>query len=189
MHVVFAGTDDNLWDGVVQAAGGGSSTQLTGNTSKLAPAAALAPDGKVHVVYTGTNKHVYWFVAAAPATVHDLCDGQAAGCFIISDFAPARGVGSDGAPVALFRGTDGKVYASTLAGTQWGAAALVSGADTTALAPAIAGDGSGALVDVVYVRDGDRVARHAQLGAGGWQPATTVAATALTGAPALAAAP
>ena len=98
VHVVFAGTDDNLWDGVVQAAGGGSSTQLTGNTSKLAPAAALAPDGKVHVVYTGTNKHVYWFVAAAPATVHDLCDAQAAGCFIISDFAPALGVGSDGTP-------------------------------------------------------------------------------------------
>ena len=57
------------------------------------------------------------------------------------------------------------------------------------LAPAIAGGGSGALVDVVYVRDGDHLARHAQLGAGGWQAATTVSATALTGAPALAASP
>ncbi|MDB4969293.1 MAG: hypothetical protein JWN44_4982, partial [Myxococcales bacterium] len=189
VHTVFAGTDTNLWDGVVQAAGGGTSTQLTGNTSALSPAAALAPDGKLHVVYTGTDKHVYWFVAAAPGTVHDLCAGQPASCFIVTDFAPTLAVGSDGAPVVLVRGTDAKLYASTLAGTQWGPATLVSGADTTSLAPAIAGSGSSALVDVVYVRDGDHLARHAQLAAAGWQAATTISATALTGAPALTAAP
>ncbi|MGZ3408503.1 MAG: hypothetical protein ACXVAN_18760, partial [Polyangia bacterium] len=85
VHAIFAGTDNNLWDGVVQAAGGGTSTQLTGNTSALAPAAAVAPGGAVHVLYTGTNQHLYWFVAAQPQTVHDLCDGQAAGCFIVTD--------------------------------------------------------------------------------------------------------
>ena len=63
VHAIFAGTDGNLWDGVVQATGGGTSTQLTGNTSAMAPAAAVAPGGAVHVVYTGTNEHLYWFVA------------------------------------------------------------------------------------------------------------------------------
>jgi hypothetical protein len=185
VHVVFSGTDTNLWDGVPQAAGGGSATQLSGNTSALAPAAALAGDGRLHVVYTGGNKHLYWFVAAAPATVHDLCDGQAAGCFIVSDAAPALAIGSDGAPTALFRGTDGKVYASRLTGTQWGAATLVSGNDTTSLAPAIAGGGSSALADVVYVREGDKALRHAQLVAAGWQAPVSIGTTAATGAPAL----
>jgi hypothetical protein len=187
VHAIFAGTDDNLWDGVVQATGGGASTQLTGNTSALAPAAAVAPGGAVHVVYSGTNQHLYWFVASTPATVHDLCDGQAAGCFILTDAAPALAFGSDGSAVAVWHGTDGKLYGSRLVGTQWGAAALVSGGDTTALPAAIAG-GAGAIVDVVYVRS-DGTPRHAQLTASGWQTPVTVAAVALTGAPALAATP
>jgi len=188
VHAIFAGTDGNLWDGVVQAAGGGTSTQLTGNTSGMAPAAAVAPGGAIHVVYTGTNQHLYWFVAGAPATVHDLCDGQAAGCFIVTDAAPALAFASDGNAVAVWHGTDGKLYASRLAGTQWGAASAISGSDTTTLAPAIAGGVAGSLADVVYVRS-DGTPRHAQLTSGGWQAPVTVAAAALTGAPALAATP
>ncbi|HEX6837456.1 MAG TPA: hypothetical protein VF334_12840, partial [Polyangia bacterium] len=187
VHAIFAGTDGNLWDGVVQAAGGGTSTQLTGNTSAMAPAAAVAPGGAVHVLYTGTNQHLYWFVTAAPATVHDLCDGQAAGCFIVTDAAPTLAFGSDGNAVALWHGTDGKLYASRLAGTQWGAATAISGMDTTALLPAIAA-GSGNVADVVYVRS-DGTPRHVALTAGGWQAPVTVAAVALGGAPALAATP
>ena len=183
LHAIFAGTDGNLWDGVVQASGG-ASTQLTGNTSAKPPAAAVAPSGALHVVYTGTNQHLYWFVASAPATVHDLCDGQAAGCFIVTDAAPALAFGSDGNAVTVWHGTDGKLYASRLAGTQWGAATAISGADTTALAPAIAGGVGGSLADVVYVRS-DGTPRHAQLTSGGWQPPVTIAATALAGAPAL----
>jgi hypothetical protein len=188
VHVVFAGTDTNLWDGVVQATGGGSSTQLTGNTSSFAPAAALAPDGKLHVVYTGTNHHLYWFVAAQPATVHDLCDGQAAGCYIVTDAAPSLALAADGAPVAVYHGTDGKLYASRLSGTQWGAPANLTSAETTTLAPAIAG-GVDDLADVVYVRASDNVPRHVALTASGWQAPVTVAATALSGAPALATTP
>lgn len=188
VHALFAGTDTNLWDGVVQATGGGTSTQLTGNTSALAPAAAVAPGGAVHVLYTGTNQHVYWFVTSAPATVHDLCDGQPTGCFIVTDAAPTLAFGSDGGAVAVWHGTDGKLYASRLSGTQWGAAATVSGADTTALPPAVAGGVGGSLADVVYVRS-DGTPRHAQLTAGGWQAPVTVATAALTGAPALATTP
>jgi hypothetical protein len=187
VHAIFAGTDGNLWDGVVQATGGGTSTQLTGNTSARPPAAAVAPGGAVHVVYTGTNQHLYWFVASAPATVHDLCDGQAAGCFIVTDAAPALAFGSDGDAVAVWHGTDGKLYSARLSGAQWGAASAISGTDTTALAPAIAAGGSN-VADVVYVRS-DGTPRHAALTAGGWQPPVTVAAVALTGAPALAATP
>ncbi|HEX9104149.1 MAG TPA: hypothetical protein VF997_18180 [Polyangia bacterium] len=187
VHAIFAGTDTNLWDGVVQTTGGGTSTQLTGNTSAMPPAAAVAPGGAVHVLYTGTNQHVYWFVTSAPGTVHDLCDGQAAGCFIVTDAAPALAFGSDGNAVAVWHGTDGKLYASRLAGTQWGAATGISGSDTTSTAPAIAG-GGGDLADVVYVRS-DGTPRHAALGAGGWQAPVTVAAVTLAGAPALAATP
>jgi hypothetical protein len=186
VHAIFAGTDTNLWDGVVQATGGGSSTQLTGNTSAKAPAAAVAPGGAVHVLYTGTNQHLYWFVTSAPATVHDLCDGQAAGCFIVTDAAPLLGFGSDGNAVALWHGTDDKLYASRLSGTQWGVPAAISGTDTVTLAPAIAGGvAGGSIADVVYVRS-DGTPRHAQLAAGGWQAPVTVAAAAITGAPALA---
>ncbi|MGZ3428666.1 MAG: hypothetical protein ACXVCV_18565, partial [Polyangia bacterium] len=187
VHAIFAGTDNNLWDGVVQAAGGGTSTQLTGNTSALMPAAAVAPGGAVHVVYTRTNQHLYWFMSSTPATVHDLCDGQAAGCFIVTDAAPTLAFGNDGSGVAVWHGTDGKLYGSRLVGAQWGAAAAVSGGDTTALPPAIAAGPSG-IIDVVYVRS-DGTPRHAQLTAGGWQAPVTVAATVLTGAPALAATP
>ena len=187
VHAIFTGSDGNLWDGVVQATGGGASTQLTGNTSALAPAAAVAPGGAVHVVYTGTNQHLYWFVTSAPGTVHDLCDGQPAGCFIVTDAAPALAFGSDGGAVAVWHGTDGKLYASRLAGTQWGAATAISGTDTTALAPAIAG-GADDLADVVYVRS-DGTPRHVALTAGGWQAPVTVAAVALAGAPALAVTP
>ena len=189
VHAIFAGTDGNLWDGVVQASGGGAATQLTGNTSALAPAAAVAPDGAVHVLYTGMNQHIYWFVASAPATVHDLCDGQPAGCFIVTDAAPAIAFGSDGNAVALFHGTDGKLYASRLSGSQWGAATGISGSDTTTLAPAIAPGVDGSLADVVYVRAGDGAARHAQLTAGGWQAPVSIAGATLTAAPALAATP
>lgn len=188
VHVVFAGTDTNLYDGVVQATGGGASTALTGNTSSYAPAAALAPDGRLHVVYTGTNKHVYWFVASAPATVHDLCDGQAAGCYIVTDAAPSLAIDAGGAPVAVFHGTDGKLYASRLSGAQWGAAVAISGGDTTTIAPALSGGGDH-LADVVYVRASDNLPRHAALTGAGWQAPVTVGATALTGAPALAVAP
>jgi hypothetical protein len=188
VHAIFAGTDTNLWDGVVQATGGGTSTQLTGNTSAMAPAAAVAPGGAVHVLYAGTNQHLYWFLSSAPATVHDLCDGQPAGCFIVTDAAPTLAFGSDGNGLALFHGTDGKLYASRLTGAQWGPAAAITGADTTTLAPAVAGGVGGSIADVVYVRS-DGTARHAQLGAGGWQAPVTVAATALTGAPALAVTP
>lgn len=188
VHAIFVGTDGNLYDGVVQASGGGASTPLTGNTSALPAAAAVAPGGAVHVLYTGTNQHIYWFVTSAPATVHDLCDGQAAGCFIVTDAAPAIAFGSDGGAVAVWHGTDGKLYASRLSGTQWGAAAGISGSDTTSLAPAIAGGVSGDLADVVYVRS-DGTPRHAALTAGGWQAPVTVAAATLTGAPAIAATP
>lgn len=188
VHVVFAGTDTNLWDGVVQASGGGSSTQLTGNTSTLAPAAALAPDGKLHVLYAGTNHHLFWFVAAQPTLVHDLCDGQPAGCYIVTDAAPSLAIASDGAPVAVYRGTDGKLYASRLSGTQWSAPANLTGGETTTLQPAVAG-GVDDLADVVYVRAGDGYPRHAALGAAGWQAPVTVAPTALGGAPALATTP
>ncbi|HEY2746407.1 MAG TPA: hypothetical protein VGL86_17365, partial [Polyangia bacterium] len=111
VHAIFVGTDGNLYDGVVQATGGGAATQLTGNTSALPAAAAVAPGGAVHVVYTGTNQHIYWFVTSAPATVHDLCDGQPASCFIVTDAAPLIGFGSDGNAVAVYHGTDGKLYA------------------------------------------------------------------------------
>jgi hypothetical protein len=188
VHAIFAGTDTNLWDGVVQTTGGGTSTQLTGNTSAMAPAAAVAPSGAVHVIYTGTNQHLYWFVTTTPGTVHDLCDGQPAGCFIVTDAAPALAFGSDGSAVAVWHGTDGKLYSSRLTGTQWGAAAAISGGDTTTLAPAIAGGVGGSVADVVYVRS-DGTARHAQLATSGWQAPITVAATALTGAPALATTP
>ena len=172
---------------MVQASGGGSATQLTGNTSALPAAAAVAPGGAVHVLYTGTNGHLYWFVTSAPTTVHDLCDGQPAGCFIVTDAAPALAFGSDGGAVAVFHGTDGKLYASRLTGTQWGAAAGITGSRHDG---AGAGDrerrggGSGDLADVVYVRS-DGTPRHAALTAGGWQAPVTVAATPLTGAPAL----
>ncbi len=188
VHAIFVGTDKNLYDGVVQTTGGGTATQLTGNTSAMPAAAAVAPSGAVHVVYTGTNGHVYWFVTSAPTTVHDLCDGQAAGCFIISDAAPALAFGSDGGAVAVYHGTDGKLYASTLSGTQWGAAAGISGSDTTSLAPAIAAGTGGSLADVVYVRS-DGTPRHASLTSGGWQAPVTVAAASLTAAPALATTP
>lgn len=187
LHAVFAGTDSNLWDGVVQPSGG-TATQLTGNTSSLAPAATATSDGKLHVVYTGTNHHLYWFVATAPSLVHDLCDGQPAGCYIVTDAAPTVGLAADGAPLALFHGTDGKLYATRLAAAQWSAPVALTGGDTTSLPPALA-SGSGSLADVVYVRDGDKLARHVQLTAGGWQPAVTVGATALSGAPALTAVP
>ena len=187
VHAIFTGSDGNLWDGVVQATGGGSSTQLVGNTSAQPAAAALAPGGAVHVVYSGTNGHLYWFVTSAPATVHDLCDGQPAGCFIVTDAAPVLGFGSDGGAVTVFHGTDGKLYASRLSGTTWGAAAAISGTDTTALAPAIA-SGGGDVADVVYVRS-DGTPRHAASTAGGWQAPVSVAATVVAGAPALAATP
>jgi hypothetical protein len=191
VRAVFAGTDTNLWNGLVQPTGGGTATQLTGNTSPFQPAAAVAVDGTLHVVYTGGNHHLYWLVAAQPSAVHDLCDGQPAGCFIVSDAAPALAIDADGAPVAVFHGNDGKLYASRLSGTQWGPATGVSGADTTSLPVAVvggsggSGGAGGSLADVAYVRDADHVARHAQLTAAGWQPAETVAATALSGAPAL----
>jgi len=188
VHTIFAGTDTNLYDGVVQATGGGTSTPLTGNTSTKQPAAAVAPGGAVHVLYTGTNQHIYWFVASAPATVHDLCDGQPSGCFIVTDGAPALAFGSDGNAVALWHGTDNKLYASRLAGTQWGAAAAISGSDSVTLAPAVTGGVGGSVADVVYVRS-DGTARHAQLTAGGWQAPVSVAAAAITGAPALATTP
>ena len=189
VHAIFVGTDANLYDGVVQASGGGAATQLTGNTSNLAATAAVAPGGAVHVLYTGTNEHIYWFVTSAPATVHDLCDGQPSGCFIVSDAAPLIGFGSDGNAVAVYHGTDGKLYASRLSGTQWGAAAGISGSDTTSLPAAIAtGAPGGDVADVVYVRS-DGTPRHAALTAGGWQAPVTVAAATLTGAPALAATP
>lgn len=189
VHAFFAGTDGNLWDGTVQASGGGTATQLRGNTSALAPAVAAAPDGRVHVVYTGTNHHLYWFVAAQPTQVHDLCDGQPAGCFIVSEQAPALAVAGDGAPLAVYRGTDGKLYASRLSGTQWSAAAPVSGSDTAGAGPAVIGGGDGGLAHVAWVRDGDQVARVATLEPGGWQAPVTVGAVALSGAPALAVAP
>jgi len=188
VHAVFVGTDMNLYDGVVQTTGGGAATALTGNTSAMPAAAAVAPDGAVHVLYTGTNQHVYWFVTSAPSTVHDLCDGQAAGCFIVTDAAPALAFGSDGGAVAVWHGTDGKLYASRLSGTHWGAAVGISGSDTTSLAPAVAGDVGGGIADVVYVR-ADGTPRHAALTAGGWQAPVTVAATTLSGAPALATTP
>ena len=137
----------------------------------------MAPGGAVHVVYTGTNGHLYWFVTSAPATVHDLCDGQPAGCFIVTDAAPVLAFGSDGGAVAVFHGTDGKLYASRLSGDDSGARRRPSRArDTTALAPAIAGGGGGSVADVVYVRS-DGTPRHAALTAGGWQAPVTVAAT------------
>jgi hypothetical protein len=189
VHTVFAGTDKNLYDGVVQTTGGGASTQLTGNTSMLAPAAAVAPDGTVHVVYTGTNQHIYWTTTAAPATVHDLCDGQAAGCFIVTDAAPALTIAADGGAVAVFHGTDGKLYASRLTGTQWGAATALTGSETTTIAPALLGGVGDSLANVVYVRASDGAARHVALTAAGWQAAITVVGGTLTGAPALAATP
>jgi hypothetical protein len=188
VHALFAGTDTNLYDGVVQASGGGTSTKLTGNTSSLAPAAAVAPGGAVHVLYTGTNQHIYWFVTSAPATVHDLCDGQPSGCFIVTDAAPAIAFGSDGNALALWHGTDNKLYASQLSGTQWGAAAAISGSDTVTIAPAVTGGVGGSIADVVYVRS-DGTPRHAQLTTGGWQTPVSVAAAAITGAPALATTP
>ncbi len=188
VHAIFTGTDGNLWDGVVQASGGGASTQLTGNTSALAPAAAVAPDGTIHVVYTGTNQHIYWTTTAHPATVHDLCDGQPAGCYIITDAAPALAFASDGSGIAVFHGTNGTLYASRLSGTQWGAATAISGGDTTSVAPAVVGGVGGELADVVYTR-ADGAARHVVLASSGWQPAVTVAGATLSGAPALATAP
>jgi hypothetical protein len=182
---VFAGLDANLYDGVVQAAGGGAVTALSGNGSDLPPAAALAPDGRVHVVYTGFNRHLYWFTSAQPGTVHDLCDGRPADCFVVSDAGPTLAVGSDGAPVVVFHGTDGKLYGARLEGSVWSAAAAVSGGETTSLPPAMSGGVDGSLVDVVYVRDGDRQPRHARLDATGWAPPVTIAPVALRGAPAL----
>jgi hypothetical protein len=186
VHTIFAGTDGNLYDGVAQPSGGGSATRLDGNTSSLAPAAARAPDGRLHVVYTGMDRHLYWFVAAQPAQVHDLCDGQPAGCFILSDASPVLAIGSDGAPVAVFHGTDGKLYGSRLAGSQWSAASAVSAGEVTAFAPALAPGVDGSLADLVYVRDADKQPRHARLTDGGWQAPATVAPVALQGSPALA---
>ena len=189
VHAIFAGTDSNLWDGVVQAIGGGTSTQLIGNTSALAPAAAVAPDGAVHVVYTGTNQHLYWLISAQPSIAHDLCEGQPAGCFIVTDAAPALTMDSDGNALAVFHGTDGKLYASRLAGTQWGPATAISGSDTTSARRPQSPAASRRIADVVYVRASDGAARHAQLTASGWQPPVTVAGAVLTGAPALATTP
>jgi hypothetical protein len=189
VHTFFTGTDTNLYDGVVQASGGGAATQLSGNTSMLAPAVVLTADGDAHVVYAGINRHLYWFIAARPGQVHDLCDGQGPDCYIVTDAAPVLALGSDGAPVIVFHGTDGKLYGSRLTGGQWSAAVAVSAGETTAFAPALARGVAGNLADVVWVRDGDQVARHAQLTIDGWQPPITVAATALSGAPALASAP
>jgi hypothetical protein len=188
VHIIFAGTDTNLYDGLVQTTGGGASTQLAGNTSTFAPAAALAPDGRLHVVYTGTDKHIYWFVAAQPATVHDLCAGQPAGCFILTDAAPTLAIAGDGDPVTVFHGSDGKLYASRLAVTQWSAAVNISGGETATPAWALSGGGDD-LADVVYARASDNLPRHAALTAGGWQTPVTVGAQALGGAPALAVAP
>jgi hypothetical protein len=186
VHTIFTGTDGNLYDGVVQPAAGGAAIALTGNTSARAPAVAVDGSGNVHVLYSGNDNHLYWFVAAQPTVVHSLCDGQPASCYVVTDSAPLLTIGSDGAPVAIYRGSDRALYGARLVGGQWTAAVAVSAGETTSWAAALVGGSGGSLADVVYVRDGDQLPRHAVLGSAGWSAPITVATTPLNGAPALA---
>ncbi|HEX4456883.1 MAG TPA: hypothetical protein VIA18_02885, partial [Polyangia bacterium] len=145
--------------------------------------------GAVHVLYSGDDDHLYSFVAAQPTVVTSLCDGQPAGCFVVTDAAPLLAIGSDDTPVALYHGSDGALYSAQLVGGLWTAVVAVSAGETTRLPAAIVTGSNGSIVDVVYVRDADNLPRHASLGAGGWSAPITVADTPLTAAPALTVAP
>jgi hypothetical protein len=82
-----------------------------------------------------------------------------------------------------------KLYASTLTGAQWGAAAPVSAGEAITFLPAIAPGVGGATVEVVYVRDSDKALCHSRLVGGTWTVAHTLTGQTLEGDPALAAAP
>ncbi len=188
VHTVFTGTDGNLYDGIVQA-NGGAATALTGNTSARGPAVAVDQGGSVHVLYSGDDNHVYSFVTSQPTVVHSLCDGQPASCYVVTDAAPLLAIGSDDTPVAVYHGSDGALYSAQLVGDAWTTVVAVSAGETTSLPAALVTGSGGSIVDVVYVRDGDGLPRHATLGSAGWTPPVTIAATPLTGAPALTVAP
>jgi hypothetical protein len=186
VHALYNNVKDgqNLYDGTLQTAGG-VATAL-GGSSGFGPV-AVTVGSETYVVFTGMNEHVYWYKSSAPATIHDLCDGQS-NCFILAEAAPALVLAGDGGLVAIFRGTDHHLYSSSLpsGSSTWSAALPVSGnGETTTLAVALAPGLGAALAEAVYVRAGDGYPRHARLAAGAWQ-VTTVAPVALTGAAALA---
>jgi hypothetical protein len=112
-----------------------------------------------------------------------------------SDQSPVVSLDATGAPLVAFHGTDGHIYTSTLdlsapppdlgTGPIWTAAIPATQAtETTDLQPAIAPGLGLAKAELVYVRHGDGVPRHARLIAGAWTDGGTLSAT-LAAAPAL----
>ena len=196
LHALFAGTDNKLYDGTVSdGASGGAATpvyDVNGTTalSNLAPAAVVGLDGTAYVVFTGTDTNLYWTSEGAGGAYGkpaQLCAGIAS-CLMTSDQSPVVSLDATGAPIVAFHGTDGHIYTSTLTlgnSPIWTAAIPATQAtETTDLQPAIAPGLGLAKAELVYVRHGDGVPRHARLIAGAWSDGGTLS-TALAAAPAL----
>jgi hypothetical protein len=193
LHAVFNNVKDNgnIYDGTIQSAGG-TATILGGNTN-FAPVAVTVAN-ETYVVFTGKDTWLYFYELSDPGTVKRICSDQGPSCFILSSMAPTVTAGSDGSVVAIWIGKDdAHVYSSSLApgASVWSGAQPVSGnavGETTALAVAASPGIATAIVEAVYVHQGDGYPRHARLVGGAWH-VSTIAPVALTGAVALAVSP
>jgi hypothetical protein len=163
VHAIFTGTDNKLYDGLVDNSGG-AATPLPNATSSHGPAAVLSGGGVTYVVFTGDDTNLYYSTHAG-ATAYtaplSLCDGQS-GCLIASNQAPVMTLDGSGAPTVAWIGKgDGLVYTSSydVGAAQW-SAPLAATTEPTALLPAIATGLSDSTLELVFARNTDGQGRH-----------------------------
>jgi len=194
LRLVHTGVMNGSANGTMYDGPAGATVALTlpSATTPSPPAATVNGDGTTVVVFRGNDTNLYWSGRLSGANAYgnpaQLCAGQTS-CLIDSNQPPRVTTGSDGKAIAVYLGKDSKLYASTLTGSQWGPAVAASGGEVVAYLPAIAPGVGGATAELVYVRDSDKLLRHARLVGGVWSVTGTLTGQALEGDPALAAAP
>jgi hypothetical protein len=155
VHAIHTGTDTKVYDAPVGSAG----TQAGNATSAQGPTAVVTSDGTLYVVFTGTDTNLYWTKRASGSTTWaapaQLCAGLGGTCLDTSDKQPLAAVRADGKPIAVWHGTNNKLYTSTLSdGTTppWSAAIEATGSgETTTFLPAISTGIGAAQAEIVYV--------------------------------------
>jgi hypothetical protein len=187
VHAIHTGTTGGqLYDAPI----GSAVITMTNALSNQGPTAVVTSDGTVYVVFTGTDTNLYWTKRASGAGSYaapaQLCAGLGGTCLDTSDKQPLVALRSDGKPIAVWHGTNNKLYTSTLSdGTTppWSAAIEATNGETTTYLPAIATGIGAASAELVYV-NASGAARHTRL-TGVWNTATTLGTQTYISTPAL----
>jgi hypothetical protein len=186
VHVLFTGTDTNIYDGVVDK-NGGAATQITGAMSGDGPVGVISSGGTAYMIFRGTDTNFYGSQRASGGSWSaplSLCTGQANTCVINSDLPPVVALDHSDSPNVAWHGTDGITYVTRLVAGQW-STPVAATTEVSTLSPAIATGLSGNDIEIVYVRSSDSHARHVSKTGGTFTAADDVSTTAMGGAPVL----